>query len=111
MKFQKIKEETLSEFLPTLKYDVEYNKSEYNTVSDIIDECLLLYREVQFENAEKDKDNREIFDFSKYTSEIILVIGSVEKALNYVIDYFYINNPKRVKTLCGKCLADTFTQE
>lgn len=96
---KKIKEETSSEFLPTLKYDVEYNKSEYNTVSDIIDEYLLLYREVQFENAEKDKDNREIFDFSKYTSEIILAIGSVEKALNCVIDYFYINNPKKSKDI------------
>lgn len=96
---KKIKEETPSEFLPTLKYDVEYNNSEYKTVSDIIDECLLLYREVQFENAEKDKDKREIFDFSKYTSEIILAIGSVEKALNCVIDYFYINNPKKSKDI------------
>lgn len=96
---KKIKEETPSEFLPTLKYDVEYNNSEYKTVSDIIDECLLLYREVKFENAEKDKDKREIFDFSKYTSEIILTIGSVEKVLNCVIDYFYINNPKKSKDI------------
>lgn len=96
---KKIKEETPSEFLPTLKYDVEYNNSEYNTVSDIIDECLLLYREVQFENTEKDKDKREVFDFSKYTSEIILAVGNVEKALNCVIDYFYINNPKKSKDI------------
>lgn len=96
---KKIKEETSSDVLPTLKYDVEYNNSEYNTVSDIIDECLLLYREVRFESAEKDKDKREIFDFSKYTSEIILAIGNVEKALNCVIDYFYINNPKKSKDI------------
>ena len=56
-----------------------------------------MYREVQFENAEKDKDKREVFDFSKYTSEIILAVGNVEKALNCVIDYFYINNPQKSK--------------
>lgn len=96
---KKIKEKTSSEVLPILKYDVEYNNSEYNTVSDIIDECLLLYREVQFENAEKDKDKREVFDFSKYTSEIILAVGNVEKALNCVIDYFYIKNSKKSKDI------------
>lgn len=94
---KKIKEESSDNAILNLKYDVEYNKDDYKKVSGIIDECLLFYRELQFESAEKEKDERGIFDFSKYTYDIIASVGSVCDAFNYVIDYFYINNPQKSK--------------
>lgn len=96
---KKIKEESSDNTILNLKYDIEYNKSDYEKVSDIIDKCLLFQRELQFENIEKEKDKCGAFDFSKYTTEIILAIGNVEKALNCVIDYFYINNPQKSKDI------------
>lgn len=94
---KKIKEESSDNAMLNLKYDAEYNKADYKKVSGIIDECLLFYRELQFESAEKEKDERGIFDFSKYTYDIIASVGSVCDAFNYVIDYFYINNPQKSK--------------
>lgn len=96
---KKIKEESSDNAILNLKYDVEYNKVDYEKVSDIIDKCLLFQRELQFENMGKEKDKCGAFDFSKYITEIILAIGNVEKALNCVIDYFYINNPQKSKDI------------
>lgn len=102
---KKIKEESSDNAVLDLKYDIEYNNSDYEKVSGIIDECLLFYRELQFENAEKEKDKRGIFDFSKYTYDIIASVGSVCGAFNYVIDYFYINNPQKSKDVMWELIG------
>lgn len=102
---KKIKEESFDNTVLDLKYDIEYNNSDYEKVSGIIDECLLFYRELQFENAEKEKDKRGIFDFSKYTYDIIASVGSVCSAFNYVIDYFYINNPQKSKDVMWEIIG------
>lgn len=102
---KKIKEESSDNAVLDLKYDIEYNNSDYEKVSGIIDECLLFYRELQFENAEKEKDKRGIFDFSKYTYDIIASVGSVCGAFNYVIDYFYINNPQKNKDVMWELIG------
>ena len=102
---KKIKEESFNNTVLDLKYDIEYNNSDYEKVSGIIDECLLFYRELQFENAEKEKDKRGIFDFSKYTYDIIASVGSVCSAFNYVIDYFYINNPQKSKDVMWEIIG------
>lgn len=102
---KKIKEESSDNAVLDLKYDIEYNNSDYEKVSGIIDECLLFYRELQFENAEKEKDKCGIFDFSKYTYDIIASVGSVCGAFNYVIDYFYINNPQKSKDVMWELIG------
>lgn len=102
---KKIKEESSDNAVLDLKYDIEYNNSDYEKVSGIIDECLLFYRELQFENAEKEKDKRGIFDFSKYTYDIIASVGSVCGAFNYVIDYFYMNNPQKSKDVMWELIG------
>jgi hypothetical protein len=102
---KKIKEESSDKAVLDLKYDIEYDNSDYKKVSGIIDECLLFYRELQFENAEKEKDKRGIFDFSKYTYDIIASVGSVCCAFNYVIDYFYINNPQKSKDVMWELIG------
>ena len=102
---KKIKEESSDNAVLDLKYDIEYNNSDYEKVSGIIDECLLFYRELQFENAEKEKDKRGIFDFSKYTYDIIASVGSVCCAFNYVIDYFYINNSQKSKDVMWELIG------
>lgn len=94
---KKIKDDNTKDIITTLKCNTQYTEEEYNKVSDVIDKCLLNYREIEFDNREKEKGEAKLFDFSNYTNEIIIAVGSIGKALNCVIDYFYINNPKKNK--------------
>lgn len=90
----KIKEDNSRDIVPLIKYDAEYSEEDYQIADEIISDCLLECRDV---GTQTDDKEQIVIDYSEKATEIISRIKNVGKAVNCVIDYFYLYNPSKNK--------------
>ena len=100
---KKIKEDNSYDISKTLKYDIDYSDDDYKMVAECLDKHFLNNRGIEsFNCGDREFDCNSnivdiVADFSDVANEILSKVNNLSKAVNCVVDYFYLHNPSKNK--------------